>query len=326
MRIFSGVQPTGSLHIGNYFGAIKQWVDTQHEGEGFFCIVDLHAITTPYDEKTLKENILEKAIVYLAAGVNPEKANIFIQSRVKEHTELCWLLTTITPIGELMRMTQYKDKSAKHQKNAGAGLLNYPILMSADILLYDADKVPVGEDQAQHVELTRDIAKKFNHRFGDTFKLPQAVLPTYGARIMSLTEPKKKMSKSDPADSSISLFDSPEDIRKKIKRATTDTQKTIRYDKTKKPGISNLLTIYSIMSGEKIEDVEKEMRNKSYKAFKEELAETLVDRLEIFRKKKRELESRGNYVNEILHQGEERARKIAESKMLQVRANMGVDN
>ncbi len=325
MRIFSGIQPTGSLHIGNYFGAIRQWLDFQHNNECVFCVVDLHAITVPYDAKNLPNLVQEKAIVYLAAGLDPEKVIILVQSSIREHTELCWLLNTVTPLGELYRMTQYKEKSTKHKKEECAGLLNYPILMAADILLYDTEIVPVGEDQKQHVELARDIARRFNSKFGETFVLPKVKLPKEGARIMSLTEPTKKMSKSE-ADkkSSISLFDSPEEIRKKIKSAVTDTYKTIKYDKNKRPGVSNLLTIYAILSDRSIKEVEKEMKEKSYKVFKEELAELLVEKLEPFRRKREELLSREVYVREILKQGENRARIIAEAKIAEVRKKMGL--
>ena len=223
MRIFSGIQPTGQLHIGNYLGAIKQWIDLQSENECVFCVVDWHALTAPYDTKKLQELILEKIIIYLAAGVNPEKSIIFVQSQVKEHAELCWLLNTVTPIGDLNRMTQYKEKSKKFQKNVSAGLLNYPILMASDILLYQTDTVPVGKDQEQHVELARTIARKFNQRFGETFQVPQTKLPKFGAKIMSLTDPKKKMSKSDSSESYIALFDEPQQIKKKIMSAVTDT-------------------------------------------------------------------------------------------------------
>ncbi len=325
MRIFSGIQPTGDLHIGNYFGAIKQWLDFQHENECLFCIVDLHAITVPYDAKKLKERITEKTIIYLAAGLDPEKVIIFVQSRVKEHTELAWLLNTVTPLGELYRMTQFKDKAKKNKKNENAGLLNYPVLMAADILLYDTQVVPVGEDQNQHVELARTIGKKFNQTFGETFVLPKSKLPSFGARIMSLSDPKKKMSKSDPDEKSrISLFDSPKEIEKKIKSAVTDTQKTIKYDKEKKPGISNLLTIYSVFSGEKMEKVEKEMKGKSYKALKDAVSEITIASLEPFRRKREEFFSRDVYIEEILKQGEKRARTLAEAKMGEVRKKMGI--
>ncbi len=325
MRIFSGVQPTGNLHIGNYFGAIKQWIDLQYENDCLFCIVDLHAMTVPYNQEKLPELVLEKAIVYLAAGLDPEKVSIFVQSSVKEHTELAWLLNTITPLGELYRMTQYKEKSEKDKKNENAGLLNYPILMAADILLYDTEIVPVGEDQKQHVELARDIARRFNNKFGETFALPKEKLVKSGARIMSIADPLKKMSKSDSnKDASILLFDSEEDIRKKIKSAVTDTYKTIKYDKEKRPGIANLLTIYALLAETEIKEVEKEMKGKSYKDFKEELADLTVEKLEPFRRKREELLSREVYVREILNQGERRARSLAESKMSEVRRKMGI--
>ncbi len=216
MRVFSGIQPTGKLHIGNYLGAIRQWIELQEKNECVFCIVDLHALTAPFDPKTLQDLILEKAIVYLAAGISPEKSIIFVQSQVKEHAELTWLLNTVTPIGDLLRMTQYKEKAKKFKENLNAGLLNYPILMAADILLYKTDVVPVGEDQKQHVELARTIARKFNQKFGEVFKVPEVKLPKSGARIMNLIEPSKKMSKTDPIESYIGLFDTPEEIKDKI--------------------------------------------------------------------------------------------------------------
>jgi len=325
MRIFSGIQPTGNLHIGNYFGAIKQWLDFQQDNECIFCIVDLHAVTTPYDSDKLNELVMEKAVVYLAAGLDPEKVIIFVQSSIKEHTELCWLLNTVTPLGELYRMTQYKEKAKKCKEKEKAGLLNYPILMAADILLYDTQIVPVGEDQKQHVELARTIARKFNNTFGETFILPKEKLPSQGARIMSLSDPTKKMSKSDTdKKSSISLFDTPEDIRKKLKSAVTDTYKTIKYDPQKRPGMSNLLTIYALLANTTVKEVEKEMKGKTYSSFKSELSELVVNRLEPFRKKKEEFSSREVYIKEILKQGEKKARVLAESKMEEVYKKMGL--
>jgi tryptophanyl-tRNA synthetase len=262
MRIFSGIRPTGGLHIGNYLGAMKQWIALQETNECVFCIVDLHAITTPYNPKELQKNILETTAVYLAAGINPEKSIIFVQSEVKEHTELAWLLGTITPIGELSRMTQFKEKSKKHKDYINAGLFNYPVLMASDILLYKAQAVPVGKDQEQHVELTRTIAKKFNQKFGAIFPEPETILPKTGAKIMSLTEPKKKMSKSDDPKSYISLFDSPEDITKKIMSAETDSGKEVIYNVTKKPGISNLLIIYSLLTDKSVQEIEKEFKGR----------------------------------------------------------------
>ncbi len=252
MRILSGIQPTGEMHIGNYLGAIKQWIELQEKNECVFFIADLHSLTTPYDPKSLQNLILEKVICYLAAGLNPEKSIIFIQSQVKEHTELCWILNTICPIGELQRMTQYKDKAKKFKKNINTGLLDYPVLMAADILLYKTEGVPVGKDQVQHVELTRTIARKFNQRFGKTFIEPKPLIPKVGAKIMSLAEPKKKMSKTDNPQSYISLFDIPTTIQKKIMAAVTDPDTKIKYDPYKKPGISNLLIIYSLFIGQTI--------------------------------------------------------------------------
>lgn len=324
MRIFSGIQPTGKLHIGNYLGAINQWLELQAENECIFCIVDLHALTVPYDPKTLQELILEKAVIYLAAGINPEKSIIFVQSHVKEHSELAWLLNTITPLGDLSRMTQYKEKAKKFKKNLNAGLLDYPVLMAADILLYKTETVPVGEDQKQHVELARTIARKFNQRFGETFKIPEAKLPKLGARIMSLKDPKRKMSKSDPPESQIGLFDEPEEIRKKIMTAVTDTGKVVKYDPVKKAGISNLLTIYSVFSGKTVKEIEKKFKEKGYANFKKSLSDLLIDSLEPFRRKKKELLTREVYVKEILSQGARRAQTIAQSTMQEVKKKMGL--
>lgn len=324
MRIFSGIQPTGKLHIGNYLGAINQWLELQVENECIFCIVDLHALTVPYDPKTLQELILEKAVIYLAAGINPEKSIIFVQSHVKEHSELAWLLNTITPLGDLSRMTQYKEKAKKFKKNLNAGLLDYPVLMAADILLYKTETVPVGEDQKQHVELARTIARKFNQKFGETFKIPEAKLPKLGARIMSLKDPKRKMSKSDPPESQIGLFDEPEEIRKKIMAAVTDTGKVVKYDPAKKAGISNLLTIYSVFSGKTVKEIEKKFKEKGYANFKKSLADLLIDSLEPFRRKKKELLTREVYVKEILSQGARRAQTIAQSTMQEVKKKMGL--
>lgn len=324
MRIFSGIQPTGIIHIGNYLGAIKQWVELQEKAECIFCIVDLHALTTPYDPKTLQDLILEKAIAYLAAGIDPEKSIIFIQSQVKEHTELTWLLSAVTPIGDLLRMTQYKEKAKKFKKNLNAGLLNYPILMAADILLYQTDIVPVGEDQKQHVELTRTIARKFNQKFGQTFKIPEAKLPKSGAKIMSLTQPTKKMSKTDNPESYIGLFDEPEKIKEKVMKAVTDTGKVIKYDPKKKPGIANLLTIYSLFSGKTTKELEKKFKGKGYSDFKKSLVNLLINSLETFRQKRKELLVREVYVKEILKQGTKRAQVLASSTTQEVRKKMGL--
>ncbi len=324
MRVFSGIQPTGQIHIGNYLGAIKQWVELQNKAESIFCIVDLHSLTVPYEPKNLKEAILEKAIVYLVAGIDPEKSIIFVQSQIKEHTELAWLLNTVTPVGELERMTQYKEKSKKFKNDLNAGLLNYPILMAADILLYQTDIVPVGEDQKQHVELARTIARKFNQKFGQTFKIPESKIAKSGAKIMNLQKPNKKMSKTDGPDTYIALFDEPDEIKKKLMRAVTDTGKIIKYDLKKKPGVSNLLTIYSLLSGKTINDLEKKFKGKGYADFKKSLAEVTINYLEPFRKKKKELLSREVYVQEILSRGAKRAESIAQSTMQDVRKKMGL--
>ncbi len=324
MRIFSGIRPTGNIHLGNYLGAVKQWIALQEKHECIFCIVDLHAITTPYSREEMQKNILDAATIYLAAGVDPEKAIIFVQSEIKEHTELAWLLGTITPMGELQRMTQFKEKAKKHPEYVNAGLLNYPILMASDIMLYKADAVPVGKDQEQHVELTRTIAKKFNQKFGKTFPEPEVVLPETGAKIMSLTNPKKKMSKSDDARSCIFLFDTPEDIQKKIMSAETDSGKDVIYNVTKKPGISNLLTIYSLVTGNPIKEIEKEYKGKGYGEFKKGLAKAVIEYLEPFRRKQKELTTRDVYVKEILNQGKMRAQTIAQATMQEVREEMGL--
>ncbi|MFA5086174.1 MAG: tryptophan--tRNA ligase [Candidatus Paceibacterota bacterium] len=324
MRVFSGIRPTGDIHIGNYLGAVKQWIELQEKDDCFFCIVDWHAITTPYDEKTLKDKIYGLAATYLAAGLDPDKCSLFIQSHVKEHTELAWLLGSITPLGELQRMTQFKDKSKKHKEYINAGLLNYPILMAADILLYDADVVPIGKDQIQHVELTRNIAERFNKKYGKIFKLPSPMIPKQGATIMSLQNPEKKMSKTDDNKGCIGLFDEPKEIKEKIMAATTDSDKEIRYDVNKKKGVSNLLTIYSLFSGKEIKEIEKEFKGKGYGDFKKSLAELLIEKLEPVREKKKELQKKPGYIDKMLEKGAEKARKVAEKKMEEVREKMGL--
>jgi tryptophanyl-tRNA synthetase len=324
MRVFSGIQPTGDIHLGNYLGAIKQWIELQEKAECIFCIVDLHALTVPYEPKILQDLILEKATVYLAAGINPEKSIIFVQSQIPEHTELAWLLNTVAPVGDLTRMTQYKEKAKKFKKNLNAGLLNYPLLMAADILLYQTDVVPVGEDQKQHVELTRTIARKFNQKFGQTFKIPEVKLSKSGAKIMSLTQPQKKMSKTDNPESYLGLFDEPVQIKEKIMKAVTDTGKVIKYDPKKKPGIANLLTIYSLLSGKTTKEIEKKFKRKGYSDFKKSLVEIIINSLEPFRRKRKELLSREVYVKEILSQGRKRAQIIASSTIQQVRKKMGL--
>jgi len=324
MRVFSGIRPTGELHIGNYLGAIKQWIKLQEESDCIFCIVDLHALTTPYRPSELKNNIIDAAIVYLAAGLNPEKCIFFVQSHIKEHVELTWLLNTICPVAELQRMTQYKEKSKQFRENVNAGLLDYPILMAADILLYQTDLIPVGKDQEQHVELARLLARKFNLKFGQTFKEPKALLPVTGAKIMSLQNPKKKMSKTDDQRGCISLLESSEEIKKKIMAAVTDPGKIIKHNPSSKPGISNLLVIYSLFSGKSIKELENNFKNRGYAEFKKSLAELLVGSLGPFRKKKEEFKTREVYLEEILSQGAKKAQALAFSTMEVVRKKMGL--
>ncbi len=323
MRVFSGIQPTGQLHIGNYLGAIRQWLELQEKEECIFCIVDLHAITIPYNSREFQDIVLKKAIEYLACGIDPEKSIIFIQSDVKEHTELAWLLGTVCPIGDLNRMTQFKDKSKRFKNSINAGLFNYPVLMAADILLYQTDLVPVGKDQGQHVELTRSIARKFNKKFGKTFKIPKLLLPKMGAKIMSLQEPKKKMSKS-ALSSCLFLLDEPKVIREKIMKATTDSGKKILYNPKRKPGISNLLTIYSLFSGKSIKELEKKFENKGYGDFKKSLAKVLINSLEPIRRKRKELLNREVYIKEILKKGAKRAQVLASSTIKEAKNNMGL--
>ncbi len=322
MRIFSGIRPTGFIHLGNYLGAIKQWIDLQDNNECIFPVVDLHAVTSPYEEKKFQDNILQMACAYLSLGLNPEKCILFIQSEVKEHTELAWLLGTVCPLGELKRMTQFKEKSKTQDVNAG--LFNYPILMAADILLYQTDIVPVGQDQKQHVELTRSIAKKFNKKFGKVFKEPSPQISKSGAKIMSLLDPRKKMSKSDDKNSYIEVFEENKDIEKKIMSAVTDSQKTIKYDINKKPGISNLLNIYSILSSKSVKDLEIIFAKKSYQEFKRELTNLIINYLEPFKAKQKAYLQREVYVREILSQGQKRAESIALSTMQEVKKNMGL--
>ena len=324
MRILSGIQPTGELHIGNYLGAVRQWLALQAEHECLFCVVDLHALTQPQNPETFRETTLQKVIELLAAGLNPAKCTLFIQSHVREHTELAWVLNTLTPVGELERMTQYKDKSQKNPENINAGLFDYPVLMAADILIYKTDAVPVGQDQTQHLELARTLAKKFNSKFGETFREPKTLLSAEGAKIMSLQNPAKKMSKSEAANTVIGLFEETDSIKEKIMTAVTDTGKEVKYDLKRKPGVSNLLTIYSLFSEQPIKTLEKRFKGKGYATFKKSLGELLSEKLEPMRRKKKEIESRQVYVKEILRQGADHARTLASATMEEVREKIGL--
>ncbi len=324
MKIFSGIQPTGTLHIGNYLGAIKQWLELQKEASCIFSIVDLHAITVLYNPKEMQKNILSAAMDYLAAGLNPKKCIIFVQSHVKEHAELAWILETLAPLGELERMTQFKEKARQFKQNVNVGLLDYPVLMAADILLYKADTVPVGEDQQQHVELSRILARKFNNRFGKTFPEPIALLPKFGKRIMALNDPAQKMSKSLGPQSYIALTDTPQKIREKIKAAVTDSGREIKYDEINKPAISNLLIIFHLFSNIPVSELERKYEGKGYIEFKKDLAETIINKLTDFQKKRKELEKNPRAVKKILSEGAKRAEKIAQQTMKEVKRKMGV--
>lgn len=323
--VFSGVQPTSQLHIGNYIGALKQWVDFQHKNECIFSIVDLHAITVPQDPKELRKNILEVAATYLAIGIDPVKNILYIQSEVSAHAELAWILGTIAKMGELERMTQFKDKSGSKRESVGLGLFSYPVLMAADILLYDATRIPVGEDQMQHIELARVLAKRFNARFGETFKIPEAAIQKVGARIMSLQDPTKKMSKSDAsALSKILLSDDPKTIEKKIMRAVTDTESEVRYDPEKKPAVSNLMVIYQAMTGKHMEDIATEFAGKGYGDFKKAVAEAVIVHLDPIREKMEEYLADTGELYRLLEAGREKAAERAEKKLALVKDRVGL--
>ncbi len=322
--IFSGIQPSGQLNIGNYIGAIAQWVEMQKDYQCIFSVVDYHAITVNQDPEELRKRIIEVTKIYLAAGINPKRSIIFQQSALTAHTELAWILNCYgTHITDLNKMIQFKDKASKKQDMVSVGLYDYPVLMAADILLYDTDIVPVGEDQRQHVELARDIAKRFNNQFGDIFKIPQAVLRKEGARIMALQDAQKKMSKSDANQNNcIALLDDIEVARKKITRAITDSGSEIVFDIKNKPAVSNLLTIYALLGNREIKRLEKDYRGKGYGEFKADLAEIVVKFLVDFQKKYQAISDKE--VLGILNEGRERAEKIADEKMGKVRQAIGV--
>ena len=322
-RVFSGVQPTGNLHIGNYLGALKQFVELQSSGECVYCIVDLHSITMPQDPKELRKHILDVAALYWAVGIDPKKSIIFVQSEVSGHAELAWILTCNSYTGELSRMTQFKDKSKGHE-SAPAGLFTYPILMAADILLYDTDIVPVGNDQKQHIELCRDIAIRVNNKYKDTFIVPDGRFLKEGARVMALDEPDKKMSKSAGNDfSRISLLDDDNKIKKSIMRATTDSEGSVKFDISEKPGISNLLTIYSTFSGISIENLEKKYEGCGYGDFKKDLVEAAVEALKPIREKFYDIRN-SKELTDVLKDGAERANAISDKTMKRVKENFGL--
>jgi len=324
LRIFSGVQPTNNLHIGNYLGAIKNWVELQKNNDCIFCVVDLHAITVRQEPKILCENILNVAKTYLALGIDPNKSIIFAQSDVKEHSVLAWILNTITKIGELERMTQFKDKAKQHKENINAGLFTYPILMAADILLYDTNLVPVGEDQKQHVELTRDLAQRFNQFYGKTFVVPEPMIKKEGCRIMGLDDPSKKMSKTATSEYNyIALSDKPEIARKKIMKAVTDSGSEVK-SRPDKPALTNLLNIYSMLSDVSVKEIERQYADKGYGDFKKGLAEEVTKFLTDFQNKFNKIEDRK--IKDILLAGAGKAKKLAEKKMIEIREKIGLTN
>lgn len=322
-RVFSGVQPTGNIHIGNYLGALKQFVELQEDHECIYCIVDMHSITLPQDPKELKQHILDVAALYLAVGLDPKKATVFIQSSVSGHAELAWILMCNSYTGELSRMTQFKQKN-KEKESAPAGLFTYPVLMAADILLYDTNVVPVGNDQKQHIELTRDIAIRINNVYGETFVVPEGRFLKEGARIMSLDNPLSKMSKSAPNESSrISLLDKPSKIKKSIMRATTDSGGEIIYDIEKKPGVSNLLTIYSAFSGIPIKKLENQYQNSGYGSFKKDLVDVVWNNIEPIQRRFNEIRN-SKELKEVLQAGAEKAETIAEETIKRVKDRFGL--
>jgi len=324
-RVFSGIQPSGSLHLGNYLGAIRQWVAMQDTHDCVYCAVDLHAITVRQERAALRRNTIDLVNLLLACGIDPERSIVIVQSHVPQHTELAWILNTITYMGELRRMTQYKDKTAgAERESVGVGLFDYPVLMAADILLYQADAVPVGEDQKQHVELTRDLAERFNNAFGRTFTVPEPVIRSEAARVMALDDPTRKMSKSAGGENSyIALTDPPDVVRRKVRRAVTDSGSEVRPGPDK-PALTNLLEIYAALSGESVAALVDRYAGKGYAEFKADLAEVVVEALRPIQARIRELEADRSLTLDILRRGAEQAEAIAERTMVRVRDRLGL--
>ena len=324
-RIFSGIQPSGELTLGSYMGAIKNWVDLQDEYDCLYCIVDMHAITVRQDPATLRKRSVNQLAQYIACGLDPQKNIMFIQSHVPQHAELGWILGCYTQFGELSRMTQFKDKCAKNADNINGGLFTYPSLMAADILLYQADFVPVGEDQRQHCELTRDIAVRFNNIYGETFKVPEAYVPKAGARVMGLANPSAKMSKSDP-NGCVFLMEKPEDIARKFKRAVTDsdTENCVHFDMQNKPGVSNLMNIYSAVTGESFEEIEREFAGKGYGAFKPAVGDAVIETLRPIREEATRLLEDKQYLCSVYTEGAQRASVIARKTLRKVYKKIGL--
>jgi tryptophanyl-tRNA synthetase len=323
-RVFSGIQPTGEMHLGNYLGAVRRWVADQDRQDAIYCVVDLHAMTVPYSPAELTGRTRQTAVLLMAAGLDPARCVLFVQSHVAAHAELTWLLNCVATFGELRRMTQFKDKS-EGQESVTAGLFDYPVLMVADILLYDTDEVPIGDDQRQHLELARDVAIRFNNRFGDTFVVPTATFPPVGARIMDLQNPTAKMSKSvDSLQGTVPLLDSPAGVAKKIKSAVTDSGTEVRYDPANKPGVSNLLEIHASVTGRSIPDVEREFAESGYGAFKSAVADAVVEALRPLQEAYTKLEADPGEVDRQLAIGADKARAIAEPVLARARAAAGL--
>lgn len=321
--IFSGIQPSGTLHLGNYLGAIKQWIALQDESQGYYCIVDEHAITIDYNPAQLPKRVLDTAAFYLAAGLNPDQSTIFVQSHVSAHTQLSWLLATTTPFGEITRMTQFKDKSGQQKNKTTVGLFAYPLLMAADILLYQTNLVPVGEDQTQHVELTRSIAKRFNNRFGEVFTIPQARINKATARIMSLSDPSKKMSKTDHEKSYIALLDNPATITKKITSAVTETDPIFSFTKSG-PAVKNLLNIYQAITDQTEADIEKTFAGQGYSQFKASLTQALITYLTPLQEKYQTIRRNDDELRILLGRGKHKAETVANQTLVTVRQKMGL--
>lgn len=324
MRVFSGIKPSGELHLGNYIGAISQWIAVQDAHECIYSIVDLHALTVKIDPQELRRRTFDTAAWYLALGLDPKKNTLFVQSHVSAHTELCWMLNTVVKVSELKLMHQFKDKSKSNPEHITMGLFDYPVLMAADILLYNIEGVPVGEDQKQHVELTRELARRFNSRYGDTFVLPESMLLKKGARIMALDNPAKKMEKTGSIEGYIALSDTASVVRTKIKHAVTDSGRDVVYDAKKKPALANLLTVYHLLSGLSIRDIQKEYEGKGYKEFKDGLADAVIAFLAPVQKTYATIRSDEKKLMRILKDGAVRARKQAEKKMALVRERIGL--
>ena len=322
-RIFSGIQPTGNLTLGNYIGALRNFSLLQDEYDCLYSIVDMHAMTVRQNPTELRKACLRTMAIFLASGLDPKKNIIYFQSQVPQHAELAWVLNCFTYMGELQRMTQFKDKSAKHADNINAGLFTYPVLMAADILLYQTDLVPIGSDQKQHLELSRDIAERFNGVYGDVFTVPEGYFPKVGARVMSLQEPTRKMSKSDPEETYIAILDKPEVIRRKMRRAVTDCDNSVRFDPENKPGVSNLMSILSALSGMTMDEITAEYDGKGYGKFKDAVADCVIATLEPIQKRYEEISADKTYLQDVLMDGAERATALAQRTMFKVRRKIG---